>query len=489
MLIGHKKFKFCLRICSWLMMVKLSFAVFGSDGFVAGPLFGQFSLTLDSGHRTEAVGPFFYSQEIDSGKTWAIPPLFSHDSDPAVEMKEYNVLYPVLTCERFGTEYRWQLGQLLSFSGGEDPRGFSEKRFTLFPLYFQQRSSNASENYTALVPFYGHLKNRLFRDGIFFVMFPIYSETRKRDVITENYLYPFFDVSRGNGMHGWQFWPLVGAKHKVVTTQTNGFGEVETVAGYDKFFALWPIHFYQNTGIGTGDPAKFRADLPFYAVLRSPKRDSTSVLWPFFTWVDDREEKYHEWEGPYPLVVVARGAGKTTTRVWPLFSRAHNDTLESDYYLWPLYRYDWLHSGALDYRRTRILIYLFANVTEKNVDTGSQRRRVDLWPFFDYHRDFNGNQRLQILALIEPVLPNNQGVERNWSPLWSLWRSESNPQSGATSQSLLWNFYRRDRSPGAKNFSLLFGLFQYQSDAKLGKLRLLYLSALKWHLPAETATK
>ena len=120
---------------------------------------------------------------------------------------------------------------------------FPRRRFTLFPLYFQQRSPDPNENYTALVPFYGHLKNRLFRDEIFFVMFPIYSETRKRDVVTDNYLYPFFDLRHGDGLHGWQFWPLVGTEHKDVTTQTNGFGEIETIGGHDKFFALWPVHF------------------------------------------------------------------------------------------------------------------------------------------------------------------------------------------------------------------------------------------------------
>jgi hypothetical protein len=310
-------------------------------------------------------------------------------------------------------------------------------------------------------------------------MFPIYSETRQRDVITDNYLFPFFDLRHGAGLRGWQFWPLVGTEHKDVTTQTNGFGETETIAGYDKFFALWPIHFSQNTGIGTEDPSTFRADLPFYSVLRSPQRDSTSVLWPFFAWIDDRGEKYREWEGPYPFVVVARGAGKTVTRVWPLFSRAHNDTLESDYYLWPLYRYDYLHAGALDDRRTRILFYLFVNVTEKNLDAGTGRRRVDLWPLLTYQRDFNGSKRLQILAPIEPMLPNNQGVERNWSPLWSLWRSESNPRTGAASQSLFWNFYRRDTAPASQKWSFVFGLFQYQSNRDVKCVRWFYIPVVK----------
>jgi hypothetical protein len=286
-------------------------------------------------------------------------------------------------------------------------------------------------------------------------------------------------VSHGNGMHGWQFWPFVGVQHKVVTTQTNGFGEIETVPGYDKSFVLWPIHFYQNTGIGTDNPAKFRAYLPFFATLRSPQRDSTSVLWPFFNSIDDRGQKYHEWQGPYPFVDIARGKGKTLTRVWPFFSQGHNDTLESDYYLWPVYRYDWLHSGALDYRRTHVLLYLFSNVTEKNVDTGARRHRMDLWPLFDYHRDFTGNHRLQILALLEPILPNNRGVERNWSPLWSVWVSERNPKSGAASQSLLWNFYRRDTTPASKQISFIFGLFQYQSNREGKNVRLFYLPVVK----------
>ena len=478
-LMNYRKFRLCLRICSWLVALNFPLIVFGADDFVAGPLFSRFALTLDSGSRTEAVGPFFYRQKKDSEKIWGVPPLFSFDTDPAVESDEDDLLYPVLTYRRFGTEYRWQLGQLLAFAGGQDPRDFRVRRFTLFPIYFQQRSPDPKENYTALVPFYGHLQNRLFRDEIFFVMFPIYSETRKRDVVTDNYLYPFFDLRHGDGLRGWQFWPLVGTEHKDVTTQTNGFGEIETIAGHDKFFALWPVHFYQNTGIGTDDPAKFRADLPFYSMLRSPKRDSTSVLWPFFTWVDDRGEKYHEWEGPYPFVVVARGAGKTVTRVWPLFSQAHNDTLESDYYLWPLYRYDYLHADALDDRRTRILFYLFVNVAEKNLETGTLRHRVDMWPLFTYHRDFDGDRRLQILAPIEPMLPGNRGVECNWSPLWSLWRSEGSVKLGTTSQSLLWNFYRYDTAPASKKCSLIFGLFQYQSDSKGKCMRLFYIPVVK----------
>ncbi len=163
----------------WLALLSTASAEDDFD-FHAGPLFDKFSLTLDSGNRTEAVGPFFYDQQRELEKVWAVPPLFSVYADPAVESREFDLLYPLLTYERYGTEYRWQFFQLLSFAGGDDQRGFSKKRFTIFPFYFQQRSPETNENYTALLPFYGHLKNRLFRDDIFFVMLPLYVQTTKR---------------------------------------------------------------------------------------------------------------------------------------------------------------------------------------------------------------------------------------------------------------------------------------------------------------------
>jgi hypothetical protein len=472
-----------LRRNQWIILASLfllvSLAGFSQDGFHAGPLFDQFSLTLDSGQRTEAMGPLFYSQQKDSESTWALPPFFSHDVDPAIESREDDFLYPLLTYDRYGKEYRWQLIQLLSFSGGQVPDDSGKKRFTIFPFYFQQRSPATNENYTALFPIYGHINGRLFRDKIFFVLFPIYGQSQKRDVVTDNYLFPFFHLRHGDGLHGWQFWPLVGSEHKDVTTQTNGFGDVSTVPGHDSFFALWPIYFKTVAGIGTDDPEKSWGALPLYSQLRSPQRDTTSVLWPFFTWIDERGKKYSEWEGPWPFVIFARGEGKTTSRVWPLFSQSHNKTMESDSYLWPLYQYHRFHNEALDQQRTRSMFYLYVNVKEKNLQTGAEKRRLDMWPFFISRRDFNGNWRLQILAPLESVLANNRGIERNWSPLWSLWRAENNPKTGASSRSLLWNLYRRDMTPTSKKCSLLFGLFQYQVDGANKKLRLFYIPVSK----------
>lgn len=467
-------------ICGWL-------CCFSGSGFCSeenhwGFLYDQFGLTLENGRRTEALGPFFYSQTIDSGeKTWAIPPFFSRDTNAAVESCEDDFIYPLLGYDSYGQEHRWQFCQIFSIAGGQKPDGGSQKRVTLYPFYFQQRSTDTNENYTALLPFYGHLKGRLMRDDIFVVLFPLYSETRKKDVVTDNYLYPFFDVHHGDGLRGWQLWPIVGAEHKIMTTQTNGFGDVESIGGYKRSFFLWPFHIKQDNGIGTANPEKLRVSLPLYVVSRSPLRDSTSVVWPLFTWIDDREKKYHEWQGPWPLVIFTRGEGKTTSRIWPLFSQSHNSTLESDSYLWPLYQHHGIHAPPLDRQSSRCLFYAYVHVTEKNTATAAQKERLDMWPFFIWRKDFDGSSRLQVLALLEPVLGENRGVERNWSPLWSLWREQRNPKTGAHSQSLLWNLYRRDTTADSKKCSLLFGLFQYQCNGENKKLRLFYIPVINSH--------
>jgi hypothetical protein len=460
-----------------------------ADVLNAGPAFDQFNLTLAAGHRTEALGPLFYSETKDSQKTWAIPPLFSITKDPVTDFAEFDLGYPVLTYDRYGSEYRWQLFQVLSFSGGQNQAEQTSRRFTIFPIFFHQSSADTNQNYTALIPFYGRLKNRVLRDEIFFIMFPIFGESRKKDVVTDNYLYPLFHLRHGDGLEGWQFWPLVGHEHKEVTTQTNGFGDVTTVGGHDHLFVLWPIFFRDRNSLGTENPQRHQAILPIYDYLRSPLRDSTTVVWPFFSHITDREKKYSEWDVPWPVIVFARGEGKTTSRVFPFFSQAHSEYLESDFYLWPVYKYNRVHiAGTLDRERTRILFFLYSDTIQKNLETGNFQRRVEVWPLFTHKRDYNGNSRLQILSLLEPLLPNNKSVERDYSPVWSLWRAETNPRAAASSQSLLWNLYRRDVTSNSKKCSLLFGLFQYQSGSEGKRLRLFYIPVVKTG-PADSANR
>ena len=138
-----------------------------------------------------------------------------------------------------------------------------------------------------------------------------------------------------------------------------------------------------------------------------------------------------------------------------------------------------LHAETIDRTRTRIFLFLYSDINQKNLETGKTWRRRDFWPLFTQTRDYNGNNRLQIFAPLEPILPFSESVERVYSPMWSAWRAEKNPRTGAASQSLLWNLYRRDTTPDSKKCSLLFGLFQYQSSSEGRQMKVFYLPVMK----------
>jgi hypothetical protein len=451
----------------------------------AGPLFHQFKLTLHPGERTEAFGPLYYRERKDTTRLWAAPPLLSYTQDEDIDYSEFDLLYPLLSYDRFGPEYRFHILQVFSFAGGQDQSETNTHRFTLFPIYFQQRSADPDRNYTALVPLYGHLRNRFFRDEVNFVLMPLYVQTRKRDVLTYNVPYPFFHWRRGDGLQGWQLWPLFGTEHKDLTTKTNAWGDEEVIGGHDKRFALWPVYLDSTLGLGTTNLVRQRGLLPLYTATRSPQRDSFTCPWPLgYTYTDDRQKKYREWGAPWPVIAFARGEGKTMNRVWPLFSQARNESLESNFYLWPVYKVNRIHGDTLERERVRILFFLYSDLTEKNTETGTALRRTDLWPLFTARRDHDGNERLQMLALLEPFVPNNKSIERDYSPLWSIWRSEKNARTGAASQSFLWNLYRHDTTPEMKKCSLLFGLFQYQFGSAGRRARVFFVPIGKKITPA-----
>jgi len=186
-----------------------------------------------------------------------------------------------------------------------------------------------------------------------------------------------------------------------------------------------------------------------------------------------------------------------------LFSQVRNPNLESDFYLWPLYKYNRFRSPPVDRERVRIGFFLYSDVTERIAATtnavGSVRldgpaggaglaplRRTDLWPLFTARVDHQGNERFQMLAPLEPLLPNNKSVERSYSPVWSFWRSEKNAKTGAVSESMFWNLYRYETTPATKKGSLLFGLFQYQSTPAGKQWRVFYVPMKKGAAPRTT---
>ena len=134
--------------------------------------------------------------------------------------------------------------------------------------------------------------------------------------------------------------------------------------------------------------------------------------------------------------------------------------------------------------RTRILVFLYSDLIDKNTVTGETKTRIDLWPLFTTKKELDGRERFQLFAPIEPFVPSNKSIERNWSPVWSVFRQDKNPRTGAESQSLLWNLWRRDATPTNSHASLFFGVAKCDSDATGRQWRW-----FDWSKPAATEPK
>lgn len=426
----------------------------------AGPLFQTFPLALEPGDGVEALGPLFYRREGEDETLWAVPPVVSVLRSDDGERVQVLVLPPLFTWRRYGEDMRWQLVQWINGSRLERIDEDREvRRFNLFPFWFYQDAPDPEQDYWALFPFYGTLRNRMFRDEAEFVLFPLWLKTRKGTMTTRNVLFPVVHTREGPGLRGWQVWPLVGHERRAPGVRTNVVDEIEVVPGHDKTFALWPVFFRNRLGLGTESPARVDAALPLFYAERSPARDHTSVLWPLVSWTENREERFRQWNAPWPLVGFARGEGKTLDRVIPFFSVGRTETFESESYLWPLYRRRHLMTESIDRDRRQWAVFLYVDLREQNLETGRTARRIDSWPLFSWSRSPEGVERWQGLSVMEP-LRRGAGIERNWSPVWGLWRGEHDGRTGKGNRSILWNVYRRDYEAAMSRTSFLFGLVQ-----------------------------
>ena len=114
----------------------------------------------------------------------------SYHLDKGTDSAEFDFLYPVFTYDRFGSEYRFQLGQLISSPAAKTNR----RTFRDGSLCFQSTSSNALESRVKLygcAPLLRTHPKPAFRDEINFAMFPFTSNEEKMSSLITMYSHYF----------------------------------------------------------------------------------------------------------------------------------------------------------------------------------------------------------------------------------------------------------------------------------------------------------
>ncbi|MEM7008879.1 MAG: hypothetical protein AAF462_07055 [Thermodesulfobacteriota bacterium] len=431
--------------------------------------------------KIDALGPLISYDKEGNEEGYGFRPLFYNHKDYRKDRGSLDVVYPLFTYRTFKDDTKMQvLMYIFYYKSTLEDSGFREKEFTLFPILYGRKAENPDRSFFAFFPLFGNMKHKFGKDEINFFLFPLFLQTKNNGVTNSNLLWPFIGAYSGNGVEGGRLWPVYGIK----TAEDNSV--------YDQF-ALWPIYMKREKEF-YGARIKSLAVLPFYYGLDMPGRKQRTYGWPFFTYIENTNKDFRRWDMPWPLVTFSRGS-VNTNRIFPLFSVKKEEDFEAGYAVWPVY--SWRSHKLDDYeiKRRAFMFFLYKDVQNiPRTERGRDSRAINVWPLFTYRRTTDGKSYFNFISPLETFLQDNAPRERNWAPLWTIFRWDRDEEGNEVS-SFLWNTFRTESTKkGVKvelrpiipvisyentdekgKFYILGGLFGYKKDKETNKKILKFL--------------
>ncbi len=446
-----------------------------------GPLFYMEKDEETGEKKIQALGPFVSYEKDSFEEGYGLRPIFYNHKNEARERTSFDFVYPLFTYRTFEGDTKWQaLMYIFYYKSDLRDSGFREREFTLFPFLFARKAEDPQRSFFAFFPLFGNMKNKYGKDEINFFLFPLFLQTKNYGVTNTNFIWPFIGSYSGNGVEGGRLWPIYGNK----TAPDNAI--------HDEF-ALWPLYMKRERDF-YGDRISSYAIMPFYYGMDMPGRKQRTYAWPFFTYIEDTNRNFRRWDMPWPIVTFSRG-DVNTNRIFPLFSVKKEQEYESGYAAWPLYSWRRHTLGDYEIRRKAIVYFLYKDVRNIPItEDGRDSRVINLWPLFTYRRMPDGKAYFNFISPLETFLKDNPPRERNWAPIWTIFRWDRD-QYGNHVSSFLWNTLRTESTKkGVKvelrpiipvisyentdengKFYILGGLFGYKKDKENNKKILKFL--------------
>ena len=332
----------------------------------------------------------------------------------------------------------------------------------LLPFVFSGRTDDG-RRYFALFPLGGQMLDFAGYDRIMFWGFPLYMQAEKGPYKSTNWLWPVFGKTDSEKVRKRRIFPFWGCS--------------ETIGQWRDSFVLWPLFTWSRPLNDEIKGGGFFV-MPLFGRLHYEEknsdryRDTTSILWPFFTRM--RTEHGTRWHCPWPFVAVEKnltGDGDSKVSLWPFWGRRVADQEASWFVLWPIYRHyaPAVAGGRQENRRLYVLPFYWAYDEKRPAGRSSYYRR--LWPLLSISGDNDGNRRLRLIDW----WPQRHAppVDRNWAPFWTFYHHEASKDERR--HELLWGLWRYRRAAKNSRFSLLGGLYDRRREGDKSFTRVLWL--------------
>ena len=493
-----------------------------TSGLRLGPFFE--TARDDSGSRLIAVRPFFSRETVIESRipnpvgeirnpapeSRTMPEAASSDDltirrsdDPTILRSETDLLWPLGIRSQRDDHYYWRA--LLFYGTGtlDDPTSPNDPwRFRLFPFIYAGRTQEG-EDYAAVFPLGGTIRDFLVFHETSFVLFPIYAEGRSpTGVEMRTVLWPFYLTRHGERIDQFRLWPFYGTAER---RNLHATGRSR--------FVLWPI-WSDTASTGEIEGSGFVL-FPIFGHSRFDREkrgveESWSVIPPLFLYARG-DDGYRKLLAPWPFIRILDNDGIRERHIWPLWGRTerwpvasgvlHPDVpggaaqisakgrstrdLSRSYILWPFFSRTETERAGVHRSVLHAPLPFFFRREETRIpnpdgeprtpnpesrtglDDPTIRRSDDptssftrLWPLFSWRRTtVPPHHSAGAVFLRVPELSlwsKSEQVERNWAPLWSLYTYRKKP-SGAYCNDLLWGLLSWGRNDdGGPIFSLLW---------------------------------
>ncbi len=471
-----------------------------------------------------------------------LSPLYRHRIDPAGNLVELDVLWPLVHWEQDEagtTDTRLRpLWRRVCQADGEHTRHeflvpFGEARsdpeetvIRWFPLFYYREhlhegklgfwdrdwwltpliwggSSATGENYLAVFPIYGSIPQFLSYDRFSFLLFPLALWTQKGDTSGTHLLWPLIGWGGADDPrrpHWWRILPF--------------YSESIRPGKSESYSTLWPFFHWGRSRLDKKQPYDEFFFFPIFGWKSGGAFLSWTFLWPFFRHghsvaedkdpLDGKPGTYSFWDMPWPLfrILDDTWSDNHIHQWWitPLISMTRTLRQESLVILLPLIwlRSFWDKSSLREdtyvlpffwKNRKRYKKKEFAGTYKKLEDDAAFETAEDyhwrVWPLADWREDREGNWRLRALDPYPWDNDQARGIRPAWDWVWTLASVEGDARGNRRVGSFA-NIYTSRNFAGRRFQMSVPLLFNYTSNANGGKtLRLLQFFPISWGGPSE----
>jgi hypothetical protein len=387
---------------------------------VALPGMGFWPVYWELAGERNFLGPLVSTEGEGETARVTVRPLFSHDAAEGGMTRsffplgkstpEFSYFVPIYT--RTNTEEKWDVSFLLFFAGETKKRG----------------------GYGGFFPLGGWAYDKVGKDEIGFVLWPIYSYVKDQGAEKWNVLWPLFSVYGGKA-EGFKAWPLFG-RRTVPGERTNTF-------------FLWPLFFTEERDLDTDNPRKSFYFIPFYLETKSKTTEAYSVLWPFFNY--KRAPGRTEVDAPWPFYSRVDAEDEEMFRIWPLYSRQVKGRDRTTHYLWPLFKdAEWYTGERRNVERRVLLLGRYVDD-----DRGAF---LNVWPFARYQS--KGEDAAFFFPSILPF--RFEQTDRLVRPLLTLYQYDR--KGDTVTSNFLYGLYTKEQTGDAWRRRLAF-LFEAKKES------------------------